>query len=331
MKYIGENTMKKLLIASISVFILTNIALAQSVQQKVDSLKKEQAKAEQAKNLADAKLRKEQTGKNYQDAVAAREKMEKVSEELKAALDVLKAEEEAKARAKAEAAAKAKAAEEERLEALYKENCPQFYYAEVEGKAKAYIIEQLRKDPNWTVENVTVKFYNVRGEYDYYQLCTAFIKSATETKQFDYGTFCPDPIYQVSDWYDNPEEFYLFLERGKEKETFSNMQKAVVDYYKEYTYKSYDIKNAIVERKCKSVSFYYIDVPKQNNNDFVFNKNEKSPFMEKLNEANYIYAVCGSDRKGNIIIRPKHSYFDKIYAEKHPRKTIKTFKIEDYK
>lgn len=319
-KSYGRNLMKKLIIATISVFVLVNFAFAQSAKQKVDSLKREKAKAEQAKELADDKLRQSQTEQNYQAAKAAREKMEKVNKELESALNAQKAEEEAKS----EAAAKAKAEEEKRLEALYQNNFSQFSYAGINrGMVKDYIIEQLRKDPNWQIHRVNVVFNELYDGYDEYQLCSVIIESTSGIKDFDYGTFCPEEYFQVKEWYDNPEEFYLF-------KCDSKMQKAVVNYYKEYTGRTYDIKNAIVNKKCKSVAFYYIDMPNQNNSNFNFNKNNNSAFMARQNEINYIYAVCDSDSKGNIIIRPNHSYFDKIYGENHPRKHIKTFKLEDY-
>lgn len=316
--------MKKLIITTISVFVLVNFAFAQSAQQKVDSLKKEQAKAEKTKQLTDDRLRLSQTDQNYQAAKAAREKVEQVNKELESALTTLKAEEEAKARAKAEAAAKAKAEEERRLEALYQNNFSQFSYAGINrGMVKDYIIEQLRKDPNWQIHRVNVVFDELYDGYDEYQCCRVIIESTSGIKDFDYGTFCPEEYFQVKEWYDNPEEYYFFRKLYR-------MQTDVVNYYKEYTGRTYDIKDAIINKKCKSVEFYYIDVPNQNNSNFNFNQNNNSAFMKRQKEVDYIYAVCGSDSKENIIIRPNHSYFDKIYAEKHPRKTIKTFKIEDY-
>lgn len=346
--------MKKLIIATISVFVLVNFAFAQSAKQKVDSLKREKAKAEQAKELADDKLRQSQTEQNYQAAKAAREKMEKVNKELESALNAQKAEEEAKAKAKAEAEAKAKAKakteEQARVEALYQKKFPEFEGAGVYGNLKHYILEELKKDPNWDIidiyrssyQKADKEYYNAEEDYYFYTHVTVpvlIIKSTsnTEGKSFDgsYGLQQSwDEILKAWEWHKNPDKFYLAKKEKereeKEKVAWPKMQKAVVNYYKEYTGRNYDIKNAIVNKKCKSVAFYYIDMPNQNNSNFNFNKNNNSAFMERQNEINYIYAVCGSDSKGNIIIRPNHSYFDKIYGENHPRKHIKTFKLEDY-
>ena len=371
--------MKKLLLALISVFVLVNFAFAQSAQQKVDSLKKEQAKAEQAKKAADDRLRNDMIDKNYQAVKAARENLEKLNKELADALNAQKAEAEAKAQA-----------EKERALALYKKKFPEFEFAGVDDAIKEYMVEELRKDPNWDIIEISIDTgidevvkkewvpYNSEGvaviregrtiqlRY-YYPLCYILIRS-TSNPQGEEIVFTKEdtsredarnalnsfraPIDRAIAWRKNPEEFYLVkkeeerkLEIEREKElkekeliekltkeniALNKMQKAVLAYYKEYTGKNYDIKSAIVLKKCKSVTFYYINIPKQDNINFVFNQNNNSAFIQRQNDANYVYAVCGRDVESNLIIRPNHFYFDKIYAEKHPRKTMKTFKIEDY-
>lgn len=336
-KRYGRNLMKKLIIATISVFVLVNFAFAQSAKQKVDSLKREKAKAEQAKELADDRLRNDMTEPNYQAAKAAKEQMEKVNKELEFALETLKAEEEAKAKAKAEAELKAKEEEQKKLEALYKKRFSSFDFAGVGGLVKQYILEELKNNPNWDIEDLFLTEdikSGYRIEYNLHIISSsgekvipvADIRLRNGNDIDDDEEKCMNAIAQAWEWHKNPEEFYLF-------KCDSKMQKAVINYYKKYTGRNYDIKDAIINKKCKSVEFYYIDMPKDNNSNFnlIFNQNNNSAFMARQNEINYIYAVCDSDSKENIIIRPNHSYFDKIYAEKHPRRTIKTFKIEDYK
>ncbi len=351
--------MKKLIITLISIFVFVNIAFAQSAtDKKVDSLKNEQAKAEQAKKAADDRLRNDMNDKNYQAAKTAREKMEKVNKELEAALNEQKVEQEAKAKAKAEAEAVAKKVEEDRLMALYYKRFPEFEFAGVSDEFKEYIFKELKKDPNWEILDIYRSSYKKRVKRHYHSaewdgwywgdatVPALIIKSSSNTEGEKF-----DALYRKEGWGEdllkaweyrkNPEKFYLAKkEKEKERESMekfikennalNKMQKAVVAYYKEYAGKNYDIKSAIVLKKCKSVAFYYIDVPKQNNINFVFNQNNNSAFMKRQHDVNYVYAVCGRDTEFNIIIRPNHSYFDKIYAEQHPRKTIKTFKIEDY-
>ena len=266
--------MKKLIIATISVFVLVNFAFAQSAQQKVDSLKREKAKAEQAKKLADDRLRSDPNDKNYEAAKAARENFEEVNRNLAKALNAQKAEEEAKAKAQAEAELKAKEEEQKNLEALYKKRFSSFDFAGVGGLVKQYILEELKNNPNWDIEDLFLTEdikSGYRIEYNLHIISSrgekvipvADIRLRNGNDIDDDEEKCMNAIAQAWEWYKNPEEFYLF-------KCDSKMQKAVINYYKEYTGRTYDIKDAIINKKCKSVEFYYIDMPKDNNSNFNF-------------------------------------------------------------
>ena len=274
--------MKKLLIPFLSIFILVNFAFAQSTQQKVDSLKKEQAKAEQAKKAADERLRQDLSDKNYQAAKASRENYEKVSRELTFALENQKAEQEAKAKAKAEAEAAAKKAAEDKLLALYKKRFPSFAFVGVGGPVKNYMLGELKKNPKWDILDMSLEQSFASG----YKINTNVrIKSTSGEKVITladahlriHDDITGEEVEQIEAialawrWHKDPEKFYTesaqYTKIEKEKRNYKDakikIEKAFKSYYYGYTGRK-DGDNINVSG-CDKIELYEVEIPNDKN------------------------------------------------------------------
>ena len=335
--------MKKLLIPFLSILVLVNISFAQSNQQKVDSLKREQVKAEQAKKAADEKLRQNSNEKNYESAVSAEKQLIQVTNELASALETQKAEAEAKAQAKAQAKAEAEAAAkkaaEDKLLALYKKRFPEFYFMDVEGKVRGYILERLKKNPNWNI-------IDIQEDRGYWVITstsgTARIK--TKSVMWDY-----EEVTRSMEFRKDPKKFYLY----RKDLALPIMQKEVEDQYYKSTGERYDF-SKIVNLKCKTVIMSYKDIPadscyyrKENKSDAYFNtfykmKDKRIVFATCFNDIGqrdlidvgdiYMYqSVFGGSCQDKLLIQRNDSNIKKINS-KHfmPLKPLRNFKIEDY-
>ena len=284
--------MKKLLLSLISVFVLINFAFAQSAQQKIDSLKKEQAKQEQALKLANEKLRANSTEQNYQNVVATKKNLEKVNSDLASALEAQKAEAEAKRRKAEEDAKKA-------LEDLYKKKFPEFEYAGVGGKLKTYMLEELKKNPNWDIKDISelvrprgcdytdeigiekvgveVKSTsNPRGEKIMLaEIDNLRLTCAKRKKRIDeiFGS-----IRQAWEWRKNPDKFYEVKKEKREKEEmdrrYASMKSAFKHYYYGYTGMHFE---GNVNR-CNQINLYRLEIP--NNNSYYNIIREMDKYIE---------------------------------------------------
>ena len=253
--------MKKLLLSLISIFVLVNFAFAQSTQQKIDSLKREQVKAEQAKKLANDKLRQNSNEKNYEDAKVAMKKMEKVNKELEVALNEQKAEAEAKAKAKAEAEAKAKEAQDkERLKTLYDKRFPEFAWAGVGDPMKSYMLGELKKNPNWDIKNITFPKEN-----------EIVVKSTSNSQGKLINVSNNEAIAQAWAWRKDPVKSYE-AKKGMEKmpgciKNLEDINRAARGYYYGYTGRELRKDYSLAEFElCTRINIYRIDIP--NNGSF---------------------------------------------------------------
>ena len=303
--------MKKLITISLTILFLGTLSFAQSTQQKIDSLKKEQVKAEQAKKEANDKLRQNPNDENYNSSVAAGENLDRINREIADLLNAQKAEAEAKAKAaaeaKAKAAAEAKAAERKKLEDLYKKKFPEFVEAQVNGKISDSILEQLKKDPNYDI--VGIEDFDDRQEF--------VIKSASGPKSDMYISYHEDDydnfynkqaferLYYNTElavfWHNNPDRFYMYKKGQEKMETF---KKSFANYYLGYTGKNLNVDIGV----CKEVKLY-----------------DASNYTGE----NFIVTCDGAVKSGKTFTNLKPENVKEVII-KEAIKPVKTFKFEDF-
>lgn len=272
--------MKKILMIFTSIFILVNIAFAQNYQHKIDSLQNEKSKAEKAKLIADKNLRENLTQENYEAVRKAKGLVEKIDSNIRRTVAEQQAEAKAKAeKEKAEAQAKAKAEDEAAL-ALYKKKFPAFEYVGVKGPFKEYMLENLKKDTNWDIINispieersvVTAEGYGtLAGQFEYEYYYTTYVRS-TNSKEYVRVSFQSGDISKIKKfaltlekawyWHKNPDEFYLAMK------ALQKMQTDIVNFYKGFTGEEDDQLIAFISKNenqypCTDVDIYYSSIPK---------------------------------------------------------------------
>ena len=295
--------MKKLLITLISVFALGNIAFAQSTQQKINTLKQEQAKQEQALKLANEKLRANSTEQNYQNVVATRENLEQVTKALEA--QKRKAEEEAK-----------KAAED-----LYKKKFPEFEFAGIPAELKDYMIEELKKNPNWDIQDVIVGSPYVVEYYEWFSV-DIIVKSTSNPqgqkitlyaiKEKEKGLFAGKIRTVVNgwEWHKNPEKFYEAKKERKGKEEVDRRYAPVESMFKHYYYGYTGMHFEGDVKHCNQINLYRLEIP---NDRVYYNIDRRSRYNDFWGLHELFYDVKRVEGGGYLIVM-----CDNSIAYEHP-------------
>lgn len=341
----GANIMKKLLITLISVFVLINIAFAQSNQQKIDRLVRAKIDAAYEKQIADAKLKQNPNDENSKTAKTASENFEKISRDLTFALEESKSAMEAELKESEEKYAKesAKAAE-----ALYEKIFPEFVYFGVSGEIKEYILEELKKDPYWNIIDIYGEVYRedflVHRE-GYNTLLNPYethwesilvkhtvIESTSGTKILN--TYNGPLLENLREALHNPNNFYL-----------SQMKKEIEKEYYKYA-KEYHNFSEIIDLQCHTVVMSYKDIPA--NTCYYTKENQSDDYLNTFNKINanrLVFVKCiNSEGQQDLIDMYEYKNLfggkcqDKLIANKDimkkvnstqfmPLNHIKTFKL----
>ena len=285
--------MKKLLLPIVSIFVLVNIAFAQSAQEKIDRITQEyNAQQEKLDSLVRAKidasyeLNSSLKDGNPEREKAAKEKYDKTNKEISSTLDKLRDIAEAEVRARVENLEES----DENLYKIYKKKFPEFESINIDEDILRYILWELNKDPNWDIINIyghrarSVELVKVADNL-------TVIESTSGHKEFNTYNESLIKAFENRKNHKDPVNAYLI----KEEQALQKMKKDVYkhyDFYYQPTGKKYDF-SKIVELKCQTVVMSYKDIPadscyytKENKSDAYLNT------FNKIKDNRIVFVKC---------------------------------------
>ena len=218
--------MKKLLIAAISVFILTNLALARSTQQNIDNLRQQQAQKQQKLEQDKQKLEQD------------KQELEKLNEALKTA-------------EAAQSKEKRKAAED-----LFNKRFKAFKLVNLDHVLYDYMIGELIKNPNWDIIDISA------GGNSMYIKSTSHLQGERVYVAGRYDTISGDPLTykKVLEWHKNPtkyEQAKKLLAMERSVESYVNGFRGKVSHGTRYM----PLLKRIHNLECKEVKIYHSKAP----------------------------------------------------------------------
>lgn len=301
----ATKNINKILIGALSALVLTAPAFAQQKEQKkVDSLRREFVKAEQALTRTTKILGSDpKNGEKYRLAKDARVNYNRINNELEAAI---KAKEEAAKKAKEDQEKAAKKAKEAKIKPIYQERFKAFELIwGVPPKMKEYIMNKLLLDPNWDIQSLSTRKDWDNNDYAGWLVYYGYAR-ITDLKGHSEDVLLVDKwarqngeevvnynmqqLQQAWECHNNPFLLYETIKKQEMKRYFAN-------YYYGYTGEKINPRDV---PSCEKIELYKLDIPK---NDYYYHMQCEIKYREdsivshiyKIIPGTYFYYTCYTD------------------------------------